>query len=193
MGRKWALLAVASLASLWLASGMAYAEEGKGKAEAKTAGNIVAEFVTPPDGTVVGENQITLQLRDAATGRPIVPDSVRVEFTMDESDRSMQHGDMSQQKPVAVKLAGSKDAPGKYTGKADLTSAGDWKARVIVDLDGVQRALTFGVRVSGSGPNWLIVGGLLAIVVAAIGGVVVMRRKAASGAAARTAAEPAQP
>lgn len=180
--RRWTMLAVASLASLWLATGMAYAEEWKGKSETKKLGNLQVEFITQADGSRVGDNNFAVQLKDLSTGQPVLREPVRVELTMDENDKSMKHGDMSKEKPVVAELNAVKDAPGRYSGKANLSSAGDWKAEVFVDPAG-GRTVTFKVRVDSPGPNWLVIGGFLALIAVAAGIVVAVKRKAPSAAA----------
>ena len=185
MRKKWIVLAVASLTSLWLASGIAYAEEGKGKSEVKSAGNIQVEFVTPADGSVVGDNSVAVQLKDTSTGQPVVRDSVRVQLVMDAGDTAMSHGGMgmSAQDPITLDLKAVKEVPGSFAGKVNFRNTGDWKARVAVDPRGIQAPLTFSVRVGSAGPNWLVIGGILAIIALVIGGIVVaMKRKTPSAA-----------
>jgi len=183
--KKWIVLAVASLTSLWLASGIAYAEEGKGKSEVMSAGNIQVEFVTPADGSVVGDNSVAVQLKDTSTGQPVVRDSVRVQLVMDAGDTAMSHGGMgmSAQDPITLDLKAVKEVPGSFAGKVNFRNTGDWKARVAVDPRGIQAPLTFSVRVGSAGPNWLVIGGILAIIALVIGGIVVaMKRKTPSAA-----------
>lgn len=185
MRKKWIVLAVASLTSLWLASGIAYAEEGKGKSEVMSAGNIQVEFVTPADGSVVGDNSVAVQLKDTSTGQPVVRDSVRVQLVMDAGDTAMSHGGMgmSAQDPITLDLKAVKEVPGSFAGKVNFRNTGDWKARVAVDPRGIQAPLTFSVRVGSAGPNWLVIGGILAIIALVIGGIVVaMKRKTPSAA-----------
>jgi len=183
--KKWIVLAVASLTSLWLASGIAYAEEGKGKSEVKSAGNIQVEFVTPADGSVVGDNSVAVQLKDTSTGQPVVRDSVRVQLVMDAGDTAMSHGGMgmSAQDPITLDLKAVKEVPGSFAGKVNFRNTGDWKARVALDPQGIQAPLTFSVRVGSAGPNWLVIGGILAIIALVIGGIVIaMKRKTPSAA-----------
>lgn len=185
MRKKWIVLAVASLTSLWLASGIAYAEEGKGKSEVMSAGNIQVEFVTPADGSVVGDNSVAVQLKDTSTGQPVVRDSVRVQLVMDAGDTAMSHGGMgmSAQDPITLDLKAVKEVPGSFAGKVNFRNTGDWKARVAVDPRGIQAPLTFSVRVGSAGPNWLVIGGILAVIALVIGGIVVaMKRKTPSAA-----------
>jgi hypothetical protein len=184
MKRTWVLLGVASLTSLWLASGVAYAEDWQGKSDTKTSGNIQVEFITQADGSVVGDNNIAVQLKDTSTGQPIVRDSVTVQLLMDAGDTAMTHGGMgmSAQDPVAANLKAVQGTPGRYSGKVSFSNAGDWKARVAIDPRGIQAPLTFSVRVSSAGPNWLIIGGFLAIIAAAVGIVLAMKRKSTPAA-----------
>ncbi len=183
--RKLTILVLGSLIALGLWGGVAYAQEWKGKSEVKTAGNVQVEFITPAEGLKVGDNNLAVQLKDLSAGQPVVRESVRVDLLMDEADSSMKHGDMSKQEPVVVQLKAEKNAAGRYSGKANLSSAGNWKARVFVDPRGIQAPLTFNVQVDGGGPNWLVIGGLLAaIAVVVIGIAVAVRRKSAPEEAA---------
>jgi hypothetical protein len=187
--RKWVLLVVAGLLSLWLASGLAYAQETKGKTVVQTVGNVQVEFVAPESGLVSGDNQIAVQLKDTTTGKPVVQNSLRVEMSMDTGDRSMNHGDMSTQKPVLAELQASKDVAGRYTGKVNLNGAGKWNAKVYLDA---QRSTILGVSVAESGPNlFLIVGGAAAVIALGIAGVFVLKRKGAAPSVAGKAIEPA--
>lgn len=190
--RTWVLLAAASLATLWLFGSTAYADEFKAKSETKTAGAVQVEFITQAEGTIVGESHIAVQLKESATGRPIVRDSVRVELTMDEEDKSMSHVDMSKQVPVVADLKASHDVPGKYSGKVNFTDAGNWKARVFVDANGVQSPVTFGMRVEGNGPNWLVIGGFVVILALVVGGAAAMKRKAPIAPPVKKTVEPVQ-
>lgn len=186
MKRKWVLLVVAGLLSLWLASGLAYAQETKGKTVVQTVGNVQVEFVAPESGLVSGDNQIAVQLKDTATGKPVVQNSLRVEMSMDTTDKSMSgHGDMATQKPVLAELTASKDVAGRYTGKVTLDGAGKWTAKVYLDA---QRStiLSLGVA-AGSGPNLLLIGGGIAAVLAlAVAVVFLLKRKSAAPAGAGT-------
>jgi hypothetical protein len=185
VGRRLVVLVSASLALVWLTAGIAFAQESTGKGETKRNSSYTVELITPAEGLKVGENNLAVQLKDAA-GQPVVRDSVRVDLLMDEADTSMGHGNMAQQEPVVVQLMAVKGSPGRYGGTAELSDAGAWKARVFADERGVQAPLTFNVSVGGSGPNWLLIGGLLAVITAAIGAVVVVKRRP-------TAAVPATP
>jgi hypothetical protein len=167
MKEKWIALVATLLASLMLVSGIAYADESKGKSETKAAGPIQVEFITPPEGAVVGANQIALHLKDTATGQPVVRDSVRVQLSMDGGDMShMNHGAVSNQSPLTADLLAARDEPGYYSGKVNFTDAGDWKANVVLDPRNPQGSASFGVHVinKSSGPNWLIIGLFVGII-----------------------------
>lgn len=182
--KKWTLTAIACLAGLLLATGIAYAEEWQGKAETKTAGGLRIELITPADGVKMGENNVAVRLSDAASGQPVVRESLRMDFLMDESDTSMNHGGMSSQKPVVVDLEPVKDAPGRYEGKADLAYSGDWRARVYADSRGLLAPVSFKVSVASGGPNLLVIGGIAALIVAATAAAVVARGRGANAEAA---------
>ncbi len=188
---KWTLMVVASLASLLLATGVAYADEFKGESQTKTTGTVQVEFITEAEGTIVGESHIAVQLKDTATGQPIVRDSVQVELTMDEGDSSMNHGSMSNQKPVLANLKASAEAPGKYSGKVPFTDAGDWKATVLVDGNGARGPVSFGVHVVSSGPNWLVIGGFIGVLALVVVAAAMAKRKGSS-ARATISTEPVQ-
>lgn len=186
MKRKWVLLLAAGVLSLWLASGLAYAQEAKGKTVVGTVGGVQVEFVAPDSGLVSGDNQIAVQVKDTSTNKPLVQNSLRVEMTMDTTDKSMGgHGDMATQKPVLAELTASKDVPGRYTGKVNLDGAGKWTAKVYLDA---QRSTILSVSVAaGSGPNMLLIGGGVAVVLAlAVAGVFLLKRKSAVPAGAGT-------
>jgi hypothetical protein len=186
MKGKSALLLVAGVLSLWLASGFAYAQEAKGTTAVGTVAGVQVEFVAPQGGLVEGENAIAVQAKDTATGKPLVQDGVRVEMTMDTTDRSMNHGDMSTQKPVLAELKASQ-TPGTYTGKVSLSGVGKWNAKVYLDA---QRSTIIGVSVAAGGPNMLLIGGGAATVLAlAAAGVFVLKRKAAAPTGAPTSGE----
>jgi hypothetical protein len=186
MKGKSALLLVAGLLSLWLASGLAYAQESKGTAAVGTVAGAQIEFVAPQGGLVEGENAISVHVKDTATGKPLVQDGVRVEMTMDTTDRSMSHGDMSTQKPVLAELKASQ-TPGTYAGRVSLSGAGKWNAKIYLDA---QRSTIIGVNVAAGGPNMLLIGGGAAAVVAlVVAGIFVLKRKAAAPAVAPTAGE----
>jgi hypothetical protein len=184
--KRLVVLATVSLALVWLTAGIAFAEEWKGKSESKRNSSYQVELITPAEGLRVGENNLAVQLKDIATGQAVVRDAVRVDLLMDESDTSMGHGDMAQQDPVAVQLMAVKDSPGRYSGKAEFSDAGAWKARVFADDRGIQAPVTFDISIGAGGPNWLVIGGVLALVMFGIGAVVIAKRKS-------TAAAPATP
>lgn len=187
MNAKWVLLGVVGLLSLLPASGLAYAQGVGGKSAVATVGTLQVEVIAAEGGLVEGENTIAVQLTDSATGKPLVQDAVRVEMTMDTGDRSMNHGDMTTQKPVLAELAASKDVAGRYAGKVNLSGVGKWNAKVYVDA---QRSTILDVSVAAaSGPNWLsIAAGVAAVVVVGFVGAVVFRRRNAAPAVASKAA-----
>jgi hypothetical protein len=192
--RKWILLVVASVVGLMLASGIAYADGPKMRSEVKTAGKTQVEFLTPEGASLVGDNQVAVQLKDTATGQPIVRPSVRAELVMDGGGQAMQgmhHGaDMSVQKPIVVELKADPQEPGKYTGTLNFTDPGSWNARIVAGPSALQDAVSFTVRVDKktNGPNWLVIGGFLGLVVVGIALVFVLRSRAASPAATTDAA-----
>ncbi len=184
---KWLLMVVAVLAGLAVATSAAYADGSKAKSETKTAGKVQVELITEDGPAVVGDNNVAVQLTDTATGQPIVRDSVRLELTMDNAGKPMQghnHSmDMSSQRPIILNLKASPALPGRYDGKLNFTDPGAWNARVVLGPNPLQDAATFAVRVEkpSSGPNWLIIGGFLAVL--AGGGGLVYVIKARSGEA----------
>ncbi|MHB1134940.1 MAG: FixH family protein [Chloroflexota bacterium] len=175
--RRWTLVLAAALASLWLLGGVALAAEVNGKSETKTAGTFQVELTTPAEGIKVGDAELAVLLRDRATGQAVVRESLRLELLMDAADTSMNHGDMSKQTPTAVELAADKANPGRYLGKASFTDSGDWLVRVFADTRSGQAPVAFKVGVTGGGPNWLVIGGILAVIAAAVGGTVTMVRR----------------
>jgi hypothetical protein len=187
--RRLVALVSASLVFAWMTAGVAFAEEWKGKSEVKRNSSHSVELIIPAEGLKVGENNLAVQLRDNATGQPVVRDAVRVDLLMDETDTSMKHGDMSQLEPVTLQLSAVTGSPGRYLGQADLSDEGTWKVRVFADDRGIQAPVTFTVSVAGGGPNWLVIAGLLALVALAIGGVLVLKRRSTPAVAASPALE----
>lgn len=185
---KWLRLIGIGLLSMWLASGVAYAEEPKSRSEVRSIGNVQVELATPADGLKVGDNDIALQLRDTVTGQPVTRDSVRVDLLMDAGDQSMMHGDMSKQAPVVANLKASKDVPGRYSGKVNLSNAGRWQAKVSLDA---QTSTTFNVNVNDGGPNWVIIGGGVGTFALGVIAVAVLKRRASVVHGADTVLGPA--
>lgn len=175
--KKLTIVAVLALVGLWLATGVAFADEWKGKSETKSVGSYQVELITPADGAKIGANNVAVQLKDTTTGQAVARDSIRVDFLMDEGDMSMTHGSMSTQKPVTVDLKAVSGAAGRYEGKADLTDSGDWKVRVYADPKGLQPPATFNLNVAAAGPNFGVIGGFLLAIVVVVGGIVFMMRK----------------
>lgn len=189
--KKLTILAVLALVGLWLETGVAFAEEWKGKSETKNAGSYMVELITPADGVKIGANNVAVQLKDSSTGQPVSRDSVSVDFLMDEGDTSMGHGgmNMSTQKPVAVDLKAVSGVAGRYEGKAQLTYSGDWKVRVYADPKGLQPPATFTVNVAAAGPNFGVIGGIVVAIVAAVGGIVFMMRRSKTTPSSATVSE----
>lgn len=188
---RWTVLAaMASVAALWMATSVAFAEEWAGKSETKTAGNVQVELITQADGSRVGENNLAVQLKDVSTGQPIVRDSVKVQLVMDAGDKGMSHGGsgMSTQDPITVELKAVKETPGRFAGKVVFSNSGDWKARAVVDPRGLQTPVVFDVAVGNAGPNWTVIGSVLLVVAAAVIAVVVTVRRKPSKAASSTLA-----
>lgn len=188
--KKLTAMAVVGLVSLWLLSGVAYAQEWEGKSQTTTVTGIQVELITPAEGLKVGENSLSVRMKEAPGGHAVVRDSVRVDLAMDESDRSMNHGSMSNQKPVVFELKAVASEQGRYEGTATLSDPGDWNLRVFTDARGLGAPASFKVRAEksgatgeqASGPNWPILGGFALLIVAAIGGVVVVVRKSSASA-----------
>lgn len=177
----------AALASMWLAIGPAYAQEAKGQGATATIGGVQLEIIPPNGGMAEGENAISVQVSDSATGKPVVQSGLRVEMTMDAGDRSMNHGDMSNQKPVVAELQPNKEVPGRYDGKVSLSGAGRWNAKIYLDS---QRSTIVAVSVAPGGPIWLVVAGGAVVVFALAGvGVVLLRRGRAAPASQGSGAE----
>jgi hypothetical protein len=135
-------------------------------------------------------------MKEAQGGRPVVREFARIDLAMDEGDKSMNHGSMSNQKPVVVELKAVASEQGRYEGKVSISDPGDWNLRVFTDSRGVGSPAAFKVRAEksgpaaastgaspatqGSGPNWLVIGGFAALIVAAIGVVVNAAKKSSA-------------
>lgn len=168
---RWLLFLVLVLAgpAYWGAA-LADEEMADMKMEAKTAGNFQIELMTEPTPPKVGENLVTVHLKDKATGESVTQASIRLEAAMDESDQSMKME--SHEGPLRIDLtAGEK--PGDYSAKATFSDPGPWKIKLTVTAGDVEDAQTFDLEVVKSGPNWVVIGGflgaiLLIIVAAAV-------------------------
>jgi len=149
----------------------ARADEGMAdmKMEAKTAGQFLVELMTEPTPPKVGENVVTVHLKDKATGEGVAKASIRLEAAMDESDKSMKME--SHQGPQVIDLIAGGN-PGDYSAKVTFSDPGPWKIKLTFTASGVEDAQTFDLRVVKSGPNWVIIGGflgaILLIIIAAV-------------------------
>lgn len=141
---------------------MADADEGMKdmKMESKDAGQVRVELMTKPSPPKVGENLISVFLKDKVTGAALTKAAVRIEPVM--SDESMKK-DMHHQAPQIINMA-LEAGHTEYKAKVNFSDPGAWQMKVALSVNDAQHTVVFDILVAKSGPNWAVIGGFLGII-----------------------------
>lgn len=153
------LILTLGLSTAAFATGMDDMDMGKGTE--KSSNGINAELTFNKDNKAkTGKNDVMVTLHDS-NDKEIENADVKIIAEMDKSS-DMGGMNMDNSKPIEVALENSEN--GQYMGNIEFTDKGKWIATANVMLNGEKKDIKFNVDVVSSGPNWVVIGGLIGII-----------------------------
>jgi hypothetical protein len=161
MGKKLMKNLLLGLLFTLILSTTALADSGGGTKIEKNVDGIKVDLILSGDTVKTGDNELTIKLYDEK-GQPL--ENANVKVTAEMPGNSMDDMKMNNSKPEAINFKAGHEK-GEYTGNINFSDKGNWTIKTDFTAESHEKMADFDVKVVGSGPNWLIIGGFLGVVV----------------------------
>ncbi|HEY5535425.1 MAG TPA: FixH family protein [Ignavibacteria bacterium] len=119
-----------------------------------------------------GSNEFTISLLDSS-GKPLDNPNLKLTAAM---DTSTDMGGMKEDKPMMIDLKEGSQK-GVYTGMLDFNKSGQWIITSTYNVQGQAKTMDLDVKVQSAGPNFLIIGGFLAVIILVIVIAAIIKKK----------------